>query len=76
MVLYSKPFLPRLINFMAFNPLGYLKESKSEFDKVIWPTRQEAMRLTILVIIVSVIVGAYVAGLDAILTKLAETFLR
>ena len=61
---------------MAFNPLGYLKESKSEFDKVIWPTRQEAMRLTILVLIVSVIVGAYISGLDAILTKLAETFLR
>jgi len=61
---------------MAFNPLGYLKESKAEFDKVIWPTRQEAMRLTILVLIVSVIVGAYISGLDAILTKLAETFLR
>ncbi len=61
---------------MAFNPLEYLKESKAEFDKVIWPTRQESVRLTILVIIVSVIVGAYVAGLDALLTKLVETFLR
>ena len=61
---------------MAFNPLTYIKESKAEFSKVVWPSRQETQRLTILVIIVSIIVGAYIAGLDAILTKLVERFLR
>ena len=61
---------------MAFNPLSYLKESKAEFDKVIWPTRQEVVRLTILVIVVSVIVGSYIAGLDAILTNIVDNFLR
>jgi len=58
------------------NPLTYLKESKAELDKVIWPTRIEAVRLTIVVIIISVIVGAYIAGLDAIFAKFTETFLR
>lgn len=61
---------------MAFNPIAYLKESRAEFEKVIWPTRQEAMRLTILVLIVAVIVGAYIAGLDAVLTKFVDRFLR
>lgn len=61
---------------MAFNPLTYVKESKAELDKVIWPTRKETIRLTIVVAIVSVIVGAYVSGLDAIMAKLTERFFR
>ncbi|OGD84154.1 preprotein translocase subunit SecE [Candidatus Curtissbacteria bacterium RBG_13_40_7] len=61
---------------MSLNPLNYVKESKAELEKVIWPTRMEAIRLTILVVIVSVIVGAYIAGLDAIFAKFTETFLR
>ena len=58
------------------NPLTYLKESKIELEKVIWPTRIEAFRLTIVVILISVIVGAYIAGLDAFFAKMTETFFR
>lgn len=61
---------------MAFNPLAYLKESKAEFDKVIWPSHKETFRLSILVLVIAVIVGSYIAGLDAILTKIVERFLR
>lgn len=61
---------------MAFNPISFIKESRAELNKVVWPTRAETMRLTLVVVIVSVIVGAYIAGLDAIFTKLTETFLR
>lgn len=56
---------------VALNPLTYVKESKAELDKVIWPTRAETIRLTAIVIGVSVIVGAYVSGIDAILAKVA-----
>ena len=58
------------------NPLAYLKESKTELSKVIWPTRAETVRLTLVVIIVSIIIGAYIAGLDAIFTKITETFIK
>ena len=61
---------------MAINPFSYLAEAKSEFDKVVWPTRSETLRLTLLVIIVSVIVGAYIAGMDALFTAIVEKFLR
>ena len=61
---------------MAFNPLSYLKESRAEFNKVIWPTRQETLRLTVLVVIISIVIGAYIAGLDAIFATLVEKFLR
>ena len=58
------------------NPLSYLKESKSELNKVVWPTKQETIRLTLVVLVVSVIVGAYIAGLDAFFTMLIERFLN
>lgn len=61
---------------MALNPITYLKESKAELSRVIWPTRTQTIRLTIVVIAGSLVVGAYLAGLDAILTKIVERFLR
>lgn len=61
---------------MAFNPLTYVKESKAELDKVIWPTKNETIRLTVLVLGISMVVGAYISGIDAILTRLTEQFLR
>lgn len=60
---------------MAFNPLTYVKESKQELEKVVWPSRDQTIRFTVVVIIASLIVGAYVAGLDAMFTKIAERFL-
>jgi len=35
-----------------------------ELRKVVWPSRQEAMHLTMVVIIVSVILGAALGGID------------
>jgi len=61
---------------VAINPLNYIKESKAELDKVVWPTRQETIRLTIVVFIVSFIIGAYISGLDTFFTLLVERFLR
>jgi len=61
---------------MSFNPVKYLKESRAELTKVVWPTRQETTRMTIVVIVVSVLVGAYIAGLDTLFTSLVGKFLR
>ena len=42
----------------------YVAESISELKKVTWPTRDDVVRLTIIVIAVSVVIGAYIAVLD------------
>jgi preprotein translocase SecE subunit len=42
----------------------YLTEAWSELRKVAWPTRQTVINLTLIVIAVSVAVGAYIAVLD------------
>lgn len=61
---------------MAISPLTYVKQSKEELDKVVWPTKMDTLRLTIVVLAISIVVGAYIAGIDAILAKISEKFLR
>ena len=45
----------------------YVSEAWSELRKVAWPTRQTVINLTLIVIAVSVAVGAYIALLDFVL---------
>jgi len=54
----------------------YFVESWSELKKVAWPTREMVVRLTLIVIAVSVAVGAYISVLDVLLqTALDRTVL-
>jgi preprotein translocase subunit SecE len=61
---------------MATTPVTFLKETRDELKKVVWPSRDEVIRLTAVVIIISVIVGFYLGGLDYIFTKLITLILR
>ena len=45
----------------------YVFESWSELKKVAWPTRQMVINLTIIVLIVGSLVGAYIAIIDLLL---------
>ena len=42
----------------------YLAESWSELKKVTWPTREQTRNLTVLVFVVSAIVGVFIAAWD------------
>lgn len=44
----------------------FFRETTGELRKVSWPTRPEAMRLTGLVLIVMVVVGFLLAGVEAV----------
>lgn len=50
----------------------YLKEVQFELSKVVWPKREEVIKLTLIVTLISAIVGIYVGGLDFAFTKLLE----
>ena len=52
--------------------LTYLNEVLSEMKKVSWPKRVDVIKLTLTVLLVSIITGVYVGGLDFGLTKLLE----
>ena len=58
------------------NPFIFLREVKSEMEKVVWPTRNQAIQLTVMVIAVSVLVGAYIGGLDFILTNVLNSIVK
>jgi len=45
----------------------YLKESKIELKKVTWPSREETIRYTAMVIAVSAAVAIFLGGVDYVL---------
>lgn len=61
---------------MANTPANFLRETRDELNKVVWPKREEVIRLTGVVILVSVLVGLFLGGTDFILTKLVELLIR
>lgn len=68
----SRPFLlPKMPNIFNF-----FKEVKEELGKVVWPTREQTVRYTILVIVVTVAVGAVLGGLDYILTLFTDFIIK
>ncbi|HJZ06049.1 MAG: preprotein translocase subunit SecE [Candidatus Levybacteria bacterium RIFCSPLOWO2_01_FULL_39_24] len=57
-------------------PKAFLRETRDELKKVVWPTRQEVIRLTLVVIVVSLIVGIFLGGLDFIFVKILGTIVK
>ncbi|MBI4272223.1 preprotein translocase subunit SecE [Candidatus Uhrbacteria bacterium] len=44
----------------------YIKESLHELKRVVWPTRKQAITHSIAVVVMSIAVAAFLAGLDLI----------
>lgn len=60
---------------MAATPVNFFKEVREELKKVVWPSKEEVIRLTGVVVLISAAVGLYLGGADFILTKLFEVFI-
>ncbi len=56
-------------------PLTFFQETLDELKKVTWPSKEELIRLTAIVIIISIIVGIYIGGIDLALTRITEKLL-
>ncbi len=48
----------------------FYRETKAELRKVTWPTRQEAINLTRVVVIVIVVIGLFLGILDLVFARL------
>jgi preprotein translocase subunit SecE len=53
----------------------FLKEVRLEMKKVNWPTRQETMKYTLLVVGLSLATAVFLGGLDAVFQYLLNTFI-
>lgn len=60
---------PKLPNIA---PLQFFKEVIAELKKVTWPTRAETIKLTAVVIAISVIVGLFIGALDITFLRLTS----
>jgi len=56
--------------------LSYFKEVRLELSKVVWPKKTDVVKLTLLVILISGVVGIYLGGLDLAMTKLLEVLIK
>jgi preprotein translocase SecE subunit len=54
----------------------WLRDVRSELRKCAWPTRQEATKLTSVVIAITVAVGLFLGGADALFGTLIRWFLQ
>lgn len=49
--------------------VDFLRGVRVELSKVVWPSRQATLRLTILVIVITIIVGFFIGIIDLTFSK-------
>jgi len=54
----------------------FVREVMAEFRKVTWPSRQELINSTVVVITVTVVVALFLGGVDIVLARIVERILR
>ncbi|WP_025565264.1 preprotein translocase subunit SecE [Psychromonas sp. SP041] len=52
--------------------IGFAKDARLEVRKVVWPTRQETVQTTLIILAVSTIVGLVLWGLDGIFVRVVS----
>ncbi len=60
----AKPAITRV------GPFQFIRQVVEELKKVTWPTRKETIKLTLIILGVSTVVGIYIGGLDYLFTNL------
>jgi len=62
------------INTFTQKIVTFFQEVKMEMKKVNWPTKNETIRYTLIVIAISIAVAIYLGGLDFIFTTILNKF--
>lgn len=58
------------------SPILYIRQTYDELKKVRWPSRDDIVKLTIIVVVISLVVGFYIGGLDFLFVKITEMILK
>ncbi len=59
-----------------FNPIQFGKEVRAELSKVVWPSRQVIINVTIAVIVFSLVMAAILGAVDYGLTTTIEKYIN
>ena len=57
------------------SPVAFLQETYQELRKSVWPSREETARLTVVVIILAIVAGFFLGGLDRIFSEVFTRFI-
>jgi preprotein translocase subunit SecE len=68
----AKSATPRRLPPAADKVSRYLRDIRAEMNRVTWPSRQELIASTIVVLVVLVLTALYLGGWDAIFTWLFQ----
>ncbi|MDE3091357.1 MAG: preprotein translocase subunit SecE [Chloroflexota bacterium] len=53
----------------------YVRETRAELRKVVWPTREEAINLTLIVVVTIVVMSIFFGTVDYVFTALFRALL-
>lgn len=53
----------------------YFRGVRSEFKKVVWPTKQQVLTYSLVVIVVSILVALAIYGLDYVIQAILSLFI-
>jgi preprotein translocase subunit SecE len=65
----------RLKKVAKVNPGEFLRQVRAETGKVVWPTRKETVTTTIMVLIMTTLLGIFFFGVDAAFAALVKALL-
>jgi len=57
---------------MKTTPAQFVRQVKQETSKVTWPSRAETLQGTVVVIVVSLILAAFLLAVDTVFAKLVK----
>jgi len=63
------------MNIIA-KPINFLREVRTELGKVAWSSRQEILSSTMVVIVVTLILGVFIGIIDVFLSKLLSLLFK
>jgi preprotein translocase subunit SecE len=63
-------------NQKSITPQQFINQAIAELKKVVWPTRKQVIKLTAIVIGVSLVTGLFIGGLDFLFTKLMAVLIK
>ena len=69
----DKPYTPKVPQIA---PAQFVREVIAELRKVTWPTREETIKLTGVVILISLIVAGFIGGLDYLFLSITTLLFR
>ena len=60
-----------------FSGIGRLfRDLKSEFKKIVWPSKKQVINNTLIVIAAIIVIGAFIWGLDALLSLIVSALAK